>query len=165
MHSTLNAAFHGALLALILGVGACSRQPNSYPPPAQFVMPSGPEPRVPPQTGERLMLFMSDEDVGSYMTDDIKEGVEGYVYRPVGLHPKFRLNIERVSRFDFYIRFFNHEAALRERGPVSLVIGIRGRYFKTPGFSFGGSQKYRWIIPEGWITEPGPLELSLDIDP
>ncbi len=128
-------------------------------------MPSGPEPTVPPQTGERLMLFMSDDDVASYITDDTRENVEGYVYRPTGLHPRFRLNIYKLSRFDVYIRFFNHEAALRVRGPVSFVIGIGSRHFRTPSFSIEGNQKYRWTVPDGWITEPGPLELSLDIDP
>jgi 4-amino-4-deoxy-L-arabinose transferase-like glycosyltransferase len=118
-----------------------------------------------PAHGERLLVAMSDSDANAHILSDVFAGLDGAEFRFTGLHPQFLVQADDVRGLDFYVRFFNHYEALRARGPVSFTVGMNGKSFRSPIFDGRGDQGYRWTLPDGWLANPGPVEISLDIDP
>jgi hypothetical protein len=160
-HYYLAAAF-----AAVLAIGSTScGQPRAWAPPPQVSLPAGPEPASATAGGERLLVAMSDSDVNAHILGDVFTGMEGAEFRFTGLHPQFLVQVDDVRNLDFYVRFFNHDEALRARGPVSFTVGINGKSFRPPNFDGRGDQEYRWTLPGGWLAKPGPVEISLDINP
>jgi hypothetical protein len=151
-------------LALLCSMWSCARPPESYPPPLQIVFPSGPEPVVTPPAGDRLLLAMSDPDVNSHILGDVYADREGAEWRFTGPHPRFRLHLQNSVNLGFYVRFFIHDESLAAHGQTSLSVDINGHRFGSR-FSLPGDMEYRHLIPENWITAPGPVDISLDVDP
>jgi hypothetical protein len=156
-----------AVIAAVLLTIACTscRKSEAWAPPPQVTLPSGPEPASAIANGERLLVAMSDSDANAHILSDVFAGLDGAEFRFTGLHPQFLVQADNVGNLDFYMRFFNHDEALRARGPVSCTVAINGRSFRTPPFDARGDQEYRWTLPDGWLAKPGPIEISLDIEP
>jgi 4-amino-4-deoxy-L-arabinose transferase-like glycosyltransferase len=161
-HYYLSVASSALLLALCCT--SCG-QPHAWAPPPQVTLPSGPETASAIANGERLLVAMSDADANAHILSDVFAGLDGAEFRFTGLHPQFLVQADNVGNLDFYMRFFNHDEALRARGPVSCTVAINGRSFRTPPFDARGDQEYRWTLPDGWLAKPGPIEISLDIEP
>ncbi|HEV2688502.1 MAG TPA: hypothetical protein VGV35_08100 [Bryobacteraceae bacterium] len=153
-----------SILLPIFFLAACSH-PEAYPPPAQVVLPSGPEPAVAPPTGPRQMVAMSDPDADAHILADVFPANDDPEYRFTGLHPRFRLEVRDPSRLVFYLRFFNAGDALLARGPVSFTVKINGKKFRSQNFVYEGGVEYRHLLPDGTVTQPGSVEVSLDISP
>lgn len=100
---------------------------------------------------------MSDPDASTRIITDVFPGDPGDEWRLTGLHPKFQLQIQRVSPLNFYMRFENSESE-----PVSFTITIDGHSFQSPRFSTG-SQEYRRPLPDGWLAKPGPVDITVEI--
>jgi hypothetical protein len=148
---------------VLLALPGCNRLPDAYAPPEQVVMPTGPEPTVAPGSG--WMVAMSDPDADVHIVSDVFRDA-GSEWAFTGLHPKFRFTIRDGTRVNFYVRFFNHDEALRARGPVSFTITINGHDFQSPRFTGSGNQEYRTPpLPNDWIVAPGLANVSLDIEP
>jgi len=126
-------------------------------------MPSGPEPAV-ASYSDPLVVAMSDPDASARIIADVFPADPGEEWQFTGLHPKFRLQLQRVSPLNFYMRFDNSVEAVRDWGPVSFTITINGNRFRSSRFSSGG-QEYRRPVPDGWITKPGPVDIAVDIEP
>jgi hypothetical protein len=150
-----------AALAAILIVWSCT--PLSYPPPAQIAMPSGPEPPATPDPAAGLIVAMSDSDADFHILGDVFPGGPGEEWRFTGLHPKFRLEVQRVVPLNFYIRFSNTVEMLRDRGPATFAIAIDGKPFHR--FTAAVEPEHRWPVPDGWFVKPGSVEISIDISP
>jgi hypothetical protein len=148
----------------ILLLSACSH-PDAFPPPAQVVMPSGPEPAAAAENAARPLLAMSDPDADAHIIRDVPPAGNDPDWRFTGLHPKFRLELVDVSHLVFYVRFFNHGEALLARGPVSFKVDINGKQFQSERFPYEGDAEYRHPLPDGFIARPGLVEISLDISP
>ena len=141
---------------------ACTTRPQAYAPPAQIVMPAGPEPAA--SAGNGLLFAMSDPDANQHILADVFSAGSGEEWRFTGLHSKFRFEISRLSRLGFYMRFYNSAEALAARGPASFSITVNGNRFESPRFIGAGDQEYRRPIPDGWIAHPGVIDVSLDVD-
>jgi len=139
--------------------------PDSYPPPAQIVMPAGAEPAIPAKTGPREFLAMSDPDVDAHILGDVFPPDDNVEWRYTGLHPRFRLDVRDQSRLVFYLRFFNPGDALRERGPVTVTVNINGQKATSQRFAYEADQEMRYRLIPGILTQPGPVEITLDISP
>ena len=126
-------------------------------------MPSGKEPAAP--SGNGLLIAMSDHDADAHILADVFANNPGAEWRFTSLHPKFRFDVPSVAHLNFYMRFFNLDRALRDRGPVSFSIAITGHTFQSPRFPSAGDMEYRRPIPEEWIVQPGRVEVSVDISP
>ena len=151
----------GILIAAI-SLGACSH-PDAYPPPAQIILPSGPEPAVHLTLGPRQLVAMSDPDADKHLLADVYPAGDDPEWRFTGLHPRFRFELQDTSHLWFYLRFFNHVEALRTRGLVSFVVNINGKQIRSPRFAFEGEQEFRYPVPQGAITAPGSVEVSVDV--
>lgn len=152
-----------ALLSILI-LCACSH-PEAFPPPAQVVMPSGPEPPAASENSARPLLAMSDADADAHILRDVPPARDDPDWRFTGPHPKFRLELHDVSHLVFYVRFFNHREALLARGPVTFAVEINNKQFRSERFSFEGDVEYRHPLPDGFMAKPGPVEISLDISP
>jgi hypothetical protein len=152
------------MIALVCCWG-CAGAHSAYAPPAQISMPSGPEPPYSAETGDGLTFSMSDPDADDHIVRDVKPKEINSEWRLTGLHPQFRLQPRTREKLDFYLRFFQHEEALRERGPVRLTIRINGHEFKPDKFILPGDLEFRWPIPDSWIKGAGPVDISMDVDP
>ena len=153
-------AFICGSLFLLAG---CTHQPEAYAPPAQIVLPSGPEPLV-AVSSDPLVVAMSDPDASTRIIADVFPAEPGAEWRFTGPHPKFRLQLEHVSPLNFYMRFDNSIESVRDWGPVSFSITINGNSFRSQRFS-SGAQEYRRPVPDSWITKPGPVDIAVDIEP
>ncbi len=152
------------LFAAALLLCSCSRNPE-YPPPVQIVLPSGPEPAITSLSADRMVVAMADPNVNSHIVQDVFEAPDGAEWRFTGLHPKLRLQIDNPSNLDFYLRFAMQDESLKSRGPVSFSVGINGHKFQSYRFALPGDFEYRHPIPPDWLQAPGPVDISLDIDP
>jgi hypothetical protein len=148
-------------LAAILIVWSCT--PPPYPPPAQVALPSGPEPPATPDPTAGLMVAMSDPDANAHILSDVFPSDPGEEWRFTGLHPKFRVVVQRVVPLTFYMRFSNLTEMLRDRGPATFAIAIDGKPFHR--FSATIEEENRWPVPDGIIVKPGNVEVSIDISP
>ena len=150
---------------LLLVICASCAKPPSYAPPAQVILPSGPEPASGAAASERLVIAMSDTDVNSHVVSDVFTGLDRAEFRFTGLHPQFQIQVANPKNLDLYVRLFNHDEALRDRGPVHVTATLNGKSFPLPPFDARGDQEFRLPLPDGWLDKPGPVEISLDIDP
>jgi len=140
--------------------------PEAFAPPQQIQMPSGPEPAITPIHDPRL-IEMSDPEAASHILADLLETEPGLEWRFTGSHPRFRLQLDSPvpANFVFYLRFFNHEQAIKARGPVAFDVTINGHRFRSYRFSAPGDIEYRRPIPGDWIAGARSIEIALDIDP
>jgi len=144
----------------------CSRLPEAFSPPQQIELPSGPEPAATP-IRNLLLLEMSDPDIGSHILADVLENQPGIEWRFTGPHPRFRLQWDAPPppKLVFYLRFYNHEEALKARGPVFLSITINGHTFRSDRFASNGDIEYRRQIPDEWIAGVHTIDIALNVDP
>jgi len=130
----------------------------------QIVLPSGTEPAAAAPKGDRLLLAMADPDIEAHILGDVHRATDGSEWRFTGPHPKFRLYLQSDANLGFYMRFFIHDEALVSRGQTSLSVDVNGHRFGSR-FSLPGDTEYRHPIPEAWVKGPGPVDISVDIDP
>ena len=149
---------------LCLALVAC-RGPESYPPPAQFVMPSGPEPPATMPDPNRLLIAMADLDWKSHVIDGVLDGPDSENYR--WCHPRalFRLTPTDIRSLVFYTRFILIDAQFRPAGVVTLTISINGHTLDRARFVKSGDQEYLRPVPEGWLTAGEPVIITLDLAP
>jgi hypothetical protein len=128
------------------------------------MMPAGPEPSA-AAPADRLALAMSDPDVNGHIVSDVYAAADGAEWRFTGLHPEFRFSIGERRDLNFYIRFLVPAESLLARGPVELAVNINGHRFRSYRFPVPGDMEYRHPVPDSWIEAPGPVDISLDVDP
>ncbi|MBI3693536.1 MAG: hypothetical protein HY238_01665 [Acidobacteria bacterium] len=151
-----------ALLAAALA--SCVRAPDSYPLPAQYVMPSGPESAAAKLDGPRPLLGMSDPDLESRIVQDVRPAPDGDDWRWTGEHPKFRLTLDDVTNLQFCLDLSMRPETLRDTGPVTLTIRINDALLDRPTFAWPGDQEYARAVPAGVLKGPGDVVVSLDVD-
>jgi hypothetical protein len=128
-------------------------------------MPTGPEPAITSPTGPRQLIAMSDPDADAHILADVFPAFDDPQWRFTGLHPRFRVELQDTSRLTFYLHFFNHREALQARGPVTITVNINGKKLLSQRFTLEGGHEVRRVVPDGFITRPGPVEIALDISP
>ena len=153
------------MCGLMIFVPGCSRQVPSYPPPAQIVLPSGPEPPLVPDPSRGRLIAMSDPDVDSHILSGVFAADPGAEWRFTGPTAKFRFDVPQTADLIFYMRFYNPADALRARGPMSFSVIVNGNRIASPRYTGSGDQEFRRPIPAGWILKPGPVDVSIEIDP
>ena len=150
---------------LLLGLCACHSAPDAYPPPAQYVMPSGPEPAAAELAFARPLLAMSDPDIRSHLLADVIAGPEGDEWRWTNAHPKFQVRLAAAEGLDFLMRFRVPRETLVASGPVTITIGLDGHVLDRPRFSSPDEHLYRRPVPPGVLAAGKPLVVALDVDP
>ncbi len=153
------------LTCLALSLVSCARAPESYPPPAQFVMPPGAEPPVATQDPNRLLIAMADVDWKSYLVSGVIESPDGDDMRWCRPSVRFRLTPNDVQGLQFYMRFILHDLILRKSGSATIAISINGRELDRPRFVNGGEKEYIHPVPDGWLAPGRPVAIALDMDP
>jgi hypothetical protein len=153
------------MCGLMIFMPACSRQPPSYPPPAQIVLPSGPEPALPPDPARDRLIAMSNPDADSHIVSGVYTADPGAEWRYTGPNARFRFDVPQTADLIFYLRFYNPADALRARGPMSFSVIINGKRIGSPRYTGSGDLEFRRPIPAGWILKRGPVDVSIEIDP
>lgn len=133
--------------------------------PAQYTMPPGEDPRVPPPDPNRALVLMSEPDAVNFIVQDVLETREGVEWRTTGAHPKFRFPRVEPGRLDFYLRCFVAPDHLKIRGEVLLTVSINGHALGRVDVRRPGILEQRLPIPGGFLAAPGPVELAMDVDP
>ena len=150
---------------MCLALGACSRAPDSYPPPVQFVMPSGPEPAAALPGPNRPLLAMADADWKSHVLEGVLDGPDGESFRWCRPVARFRVTPNDVHVLQFYMRFIVVDDALRQTGAVTIAISINGHTLDRPRITTGGEQEYVHDVPQGWLVAREPVTIALDAQP
>ena len=153
-----------ALVPIVcLALIAC-REPESYPPPAQFVMPSGPEPAATMPDPNRPLIAMADLDWKTHVVDGVLDGPDGETFR--WCHPKaeFRMAPTDVRGLVFYTRFILVDDQFRN-GAVTLTISINGHTLDRARMAKSGGQEYSRPVPDGWLVAGQPAIITLDLSP
>ena len=154
-----------AVIPLACVVAGCARVPDSMAMPAQFTMPSGPEPAVNSLPYMRPLLSMADADIDDHIIRDVLRANTGEPSRWTQEHPAFRLIVDEVEGLEFYVQFFIPESTFQVTGPVKLTIGINGATVATPEFRNDGGHEFQCAIPAGLLKRREPATISLDVSP
>lgn len=146
------------ILVMAALLGACTAP--EYPVPPQKIMPSGPEPRL-----SKSMLQMGDEDADTYILNDVGPADPGSEWRWTGPNPRFKLWLEAIENWEFYIQFRVVPVVLEQTGPVTLTILIGDTILATPRFTEAKEYEYTHRVPPGLLAVDQPVVIGIDIDP
>jgi len=154
-------------LAWILCLLTCScvSAPDSYPPPAQFVMPSGPEPPAAMPDAFRPLINMADLDWKSHVLADVLDGPDSEEWRWCRPSPRFRITPNEIQGAQFYMRFIVVADILRKSGAVTVAISINGHELDRPRYVEDGEHEYTRAVPDGWLVANQPVTIALDVTP
>lgn len=156
---------HWLLFTTLLGLGSCARSPDSYPTPAQYVMPPGPEPPAPPVRRRQPVLAMAEPDVNAHILQDVIEEPDGQDWRWTRQHPKFSLSLKNAGNLNFYMRFAIVQETWRDTGPVTLTIRVNDQILDRPRFEKPGDFEYRRPAPADMLAARNPVVIAVDVDP
>src|SRR2546423_2196370 len=164
-HSRLRVQF--CLFIFVTAAGAlqfCAPAPDSYPPPAQYKMPPGPEPAIPPLDPARALLEMSDADLEAHIVRDIFASHDETGWCWTGEHPAVRLNPGELKDTELYLRFAVPEQTFRVTGPVTVTVRIGDRVLDRFRIDRSREREYRRPVAAQDVASR-PIVLSLDVAP
>jgi hypothetical protein len=157
----LKSTLHRICLIVVgcLLLGACGSN-LWYPPPAQKVMPSGPEP-LPAAS----MLNMGEPSAQGGIIQDVLGPQAGVTWRWTNQHPRFRVWLDPQQKWDFVVRFTLPGAVLKAVGPVTLHMMVNEQELDTRKYDRDQDYRYSKPIPPQMLGSKDSAILGIDIDP
>jgi len=146
------------LLPVVLLCAACTRLPESYPPPAQRRPLTQPSP-----TGFGYFVYMSDPNAGAYLVQDFT-GDPG-TPRWAHSHPVFRFFVPAAPRLRFSMEFAIPERTFRETGPVTLTFRANNTIFDRQRYDSPGQLRYLHEVPPALLRPDAVNLIAIDPDP
>lgn len=153
----MRAAFSLCSALLLCG---CSRWPAYYAPPAQFILPSTPDP-----PSEVRLITMSHPDAPFSILEGVSDAGYGWGFKWTLNHARFQLIAGDLANTDFVIRYGLDPRTLHDRGPVKITIAIDVEPFDSFVEGVVGVHEHRH--PAGELTSKTvrALDVSLTVDP
>jgi hypothetical protein len=149
----------GTAISLLAFGAACSRLPESYPPPAQRRALT-----EPPPDGLGYFLSMSDPHAGQYLVRDFQDHGPG-TWRWAYSHPVLRFFVPDVPRLKFTMDFSLPERTFRDTGPVTLTLRLNGKVFDRHRCPEAGQLHYSHDVPDALLHRGAVNLVAIDPDP
>ena len=152
------------VIALFAFLAGCSREPVSYPPPIQRLLPPAPEKKP---LGR--FVNMNDLDVDDYIVGGIQNQTEGAGWRWTHEAPELRFMLDRTAGLKFVMDLGLPAYNFQQTGPVTLSFFINGRLLDQVRYNTPGDRRYEKARPrrlaEGRRVHhrPHPGRSSLDL--
>jgi hypothetical protein len=143
----------------LLACTACTRLPDSYPPPPQRAALLTPAPN-------KLSYFVSLSDPGAdaYLIHDFAPS-DGGASRWALDHPVLRFFVPAASRLRFTMDFALPERMFRDTGPVTLTVRINGELLDRHRCDTAGQQHYEHDVPPSLLRANAVNLVAIDPDP
>jgi hypothetical protein len=138
----------------------CSRTPKSYAPPAQFVMPSGPDPVT-----EVRLVTTNHPDAPFSIIDGVLDAGYGWGFKWTLDRAHFQFIAGDLTNNDLLLRYGMDPRTLHDRGPVTITIAINGKTFDIFTEGVEGVHEHRRPADAIKSKDIETLNLSLTVDP
>jgi hypothetical protein len=146
-------------LSAVCWCTACTRQPESFPPPVQRAA------LLVPKGGELgYFLSMADPHADAYLVKDVAPEGPG-TWRWVYDHPVLRFSVPDVPRLKFVMDFAIPARTMRETGPVTLTISINGQVLDRLLCDQPGEQHYAHDVPHELMRPNAINQVAIDPNP
>ena len=143
---------------LVFG-GACSRLPESFPPPPQraalAVLPAG---------SLGYGFSMEDATAGDYLVQDFQDRGTS-PWRWTYAHPVLRFFVPEAPRLNFTMDFTIPPQTFRDTGPVTLTLRVNGALLDRHRCSQPGQQHYSHGVPNNLLRANAINFVAIDPDP
>jgi hypothetical protein len=132
-------------IVLVLGLSACERPPESYPPPEQRHPVEGSNPSV-----DDMMVDMADLGADEHIVKDMLPGGDSG-WRWTGSEPTFRVLVHQAEGVKLSADFMLWDEAFRQTGPLELAFLVNGRQLATVRYDSPGQKHFEKPVPRGWV--------------
>ena len=140
------------LIPLALGLAGCGST-LEYPPPAQKVMPTGPEPLLGPNIAR-----MSDLSVDAAVVKDVLKADPGSAWRWTNQHPRLKAWFHPGDPQNFYLRFTLAGVILKKIGPLTIRMIVNDHAFDARRFDKEQEYEYSKLVPAALL---GPEDSAI----
>jgi len=147
-----------ALAAALCCLAGCSPVVE-YAPPAQKVMPEGPN-----SLRDRPLLRMRDPDIDHFIIEDLMSYSVGQ-WRWTRQHPRFRIFVADPNGRELYLRFALIDSVFRQTGTMTISMTVNGRALAAAKYNAPGEYEFSRPVPDDLLREHSPAIVGLDIDP
>jgi hypothetical protein len=155
LSSVLKAA---PLLCLVVLLVGCSREPAWYTVPEQRkALPPG----DPPLT--KAFLQMSDADAPSYFVRDIREDLEGGIFRWTQQEPTLKL-VPPDGPVKVVADLGISAITLKQTGPVTITVKVNGHVLETVVYDTAGDKHIEKPVPAAGLKPRVENTVALVID-
>lgn len=148
------------VLALwVLALTACTPA-LEYPPPAQKVMPKGPD----PLPGASL-VHVGDALTDAAIVREVLGGEPGSSWRWTNQHPRLKIWFHPEQSSTFYLRFTVAGVVLKETGPLTIRMIVNDQVLDTRTFDKEREYEYSKPVPAAMLGSNDSAVVGFDIDP
>jgi len=148
------------VIALFAFLAGCSREPVSYPPPIQRLLPPAPEKKP---LGR--FVNMNDLDVDDYIVGGIQNQTEGAGWRWTHEAPELRFMPDRTAGLKFVMDLGLPAYNFQQTGPVTLSFFINGKLLDRVRYDTPGDRRYEKPVPAGWLKVGELAIVRIQVDP
>jgi hypothetical protein len=138
----------------------CSDSVPAYAPPAQFVMPQGPDPRR-----EVRLLAMNDLDAMFSVLEGVPGSGAGAEYKWTADRARFEFRVPSLDHNDLIMRYRLHSDTLKQTGPVRIAIEVDGQPFDSFVRGAAGAFEYLHAADNIPVRVGQPLIVTLTVQP
>ena len=143
------------LVILNLSLCCCSREPESYPPPAQ--RPAVPTPKL------SMMLEMADRDAAQHIVKDIHDAFDS-PWRWTDQQPTVRIMVLDTGNIKLSADFTLWDVAFKQTGPVELSFAVNDKLLDKVRFTSSGYKHFEKPVPSDWLAADQEATVAVTID-
>ncbi len=130
---------------LLLGLCACERLPESFPPPEQRQLPEGSNPAV-----EDMMIDMDSPGASDHIVKDVYAPGDA-PWRWTGQEPTFKVLVFSTANVKLIADFALWDEGFRQTGPVELAFLVNGNVLETIRYTAPGQKHFEKAVPQDWL--------------
>src|SRR5271169_477109 len=148
-----------ACVLSLLGLAACDRLPESYPPPEQ----RHPVVGISPASGsDAMMVAMDSSDADLLIAKDIYSGT-GISWRWTKKEPTVRIPLLSTENLKFNCDFALWQDSFRITGPLEISFLVNGKLLDKVRYDTPGDKHFEKPVPDKWLTgNEATVALSVD---
>jgi hypothetical protein len=147
------------LLAALILLSACSREPAFAPIPAQLPRVDAPDPPNVP-----CYFSMSEPRADNFIVRDITLGLSAGLQRWTQQKPAVRCKLPNAGPWNIAMDFIATDVTMRDTGPITLTFTVNGRELSRLRCDKPGRQQFRAPLPPDLALPGAELVLQASID-
>jgi hypothetical protein len=146
------------LLLSLLGLAACDRLPESYPPPQQR----------PPVAGfvsepDDMMVSMDGPDADRLIVKDIYNG-SGIPWRWTKQEPTVKVRVTSTQNIQYIADFAIWDEGFKTTGPLQILFLVNGKLLGKVRYTTPGDKHFEKPVPTAWLAGSPEASVALSLD-
>jgi hypothetical protein len=146
------------LFGCLLGLAACDRLPESYPPPEQRQPVAGVI-----QGPDAMLVSMGNPDADLVIVKDVYPGT-GISWRWTKQEPTVRVLVLSNENIRFSADFGLWEDAFKITGPVEVSFLVNGKLLDKVRYTEPGGKHFEKFVPAEWLNANTEANVALSVD-